>query len=245
MIECITPNWPAPKTVRAYTTTRSGGKSTGTYSSFNLASHVKDNPDHVDENRQLLIEHLKLKEEPRWLTQTHSATVLNADNITNAPTADASFTSSPNVICAVLTGDCLPILLCNTSGSEVAAIHAGWRSQAGDIIKNTLDAMNTPAHELIAWLGPGISQTAYQVGPEFKAQFLEKNPENEVAFKTTDNGIYADLYLLARIELENLSIKSIYSDAFCTYTDTKRFYSARRDGTFTGRMATLIWITEN
>ena len=245
MINTIKPNWPAPENIRAFSTTRIGGKSTDIYSSFNLALHVDDNPKHVLENRQLLARHLDLKQEPRWLSQTHSSIVLDADTITNAPVADASFTKTPGVVSVVLTGDCLPILLCNQNGTEVAAIHAGWRGQAADIIKATLMAMQSPASELIAWLGPAISQKVYQVGPEFKEQFLQKNPENKEAFLTTDTGTYADLYLLARIELENLSVKSIYSDTFCTYTDEQRFYSARRDGIKTGRMATLIWITEN
>lgn len=241
----IQPTWPAPDNIRAYTTTRIGGVSLAPYHEFNLGEHVEDNPLHVSTNRDLLKKRLELSNDPIWIKQTHSTIALEATPENREQEADATFTRQKNIACLVMTADCLPILLCNQQGTEVAAIHAGWRGLAHGVIESTIQALTTPHQEILAWLGPAISLRHFEVGDEVRAAFLKITPKAEDAFTPSPNQRWlADLYLLARIRLQNQGITQIYGGEYCTFSDKEQFYSYRRDGEKTGRMASLIWINE-
>lgn len=244
MIELITPHWAAPPSVRAYTTTRAGGFSTGNYEGLNLGIYSGDDDENVLKNRDLIEKTLNLPEHPRWLTQIHGNKPINALEIQGCIEADASYTQQPGVVCTILTADCLPILLCNQEGTEVAAIHAGWKGLASNIVANTISQMQSKASELMAWIGPAISVECYEIGTEVKQAFTNQNSAYEAGFKMVQNKLHADLNALAHIQLSLLSIKNVYSEKLCTYTDEQRFYSARRNGFHTGRMASLIWLTK-
>jgi len=244
-IEVIHADWPAPDNVHAFTTTRRGGVSHAPYRGLNLATHVGDKPHHVQQNRQRLRQQLKLPAEPLWLSQCHTDRVIqlidDARSDRPAPTADAAFSCEPNRVCAVLTADCLPLLICNREGSRVAAIHAGWKGLYAGIISNTLKQLDCRAEDLLVWLGPAISAQAFEVGADVYTAFCETNPANEDAFCRQDaNHWLCDLYQLARLELRAHGIAAIHGGEYCTCNDAARFYSYRRDGV-TGRMASLIW----
>jgi len=238
--EFIFPDWPAPKNIKAVTTTRIGGHSQVPFDSFNLAAHVDDDPDTITQNRKTLITTLQLPAEPVWLEQVHSAIVI--DTSTQDRKADASVATQTGCVCAVMTADCLPVLFCNQQGTQVAAAHAGWRGLADGILESTVKTMKSPANELMAWLGPAIGPDVFEVGDEVRDAFINYLPQAEQAFRQTRPGHWlADLYLLARQRLAQQGITEIYGGDFCTYTEKKRFYSYRRDGK-TGRMASLIWM---
>lgn len=241
----IKPNWPAPPHVKAYTTLRSGGVSAAPFDTFNLAQHVNDNAANVNKNRAILKNELALANDPIWIQQTHSTIVLPATSENRGKEADASFTDQANQVCVVLTADCLPLLICNREGNKVAAVHAGWRGLAHGIIENTLKALAIPASDLLVWLGPAISQKNYEVGEEVRNFFLTSNPEAESAFTPSPNQRWlADLYALARLRLKKIGITEVYGGDYCTYEDATKFFSYRRDGDKTGRMASLIYISE-
>lgn len=248
----LTPDWPAPANIHAATTLRTGGVSCGVYTSLNPAMHVGDGADLVKQNRQLIKHMLGLPSEPVWLEQIHSNRAIQAVNPPYPPfakggrgdlqQADASYTAEPGIVCAVLTADCLPLLVCSADGSQLAAIHAGWRGLLAGVIGNTLSAMQIPPDPLV-WLGPAIGPDCFEVGAEVRDAFLEKSPAFKTAFKQQSNDKWlADIYQLARIDLTMLGIDKIYGGGFCTVTEHERFYSYRRDKQ-TGRMATLIWRT--
>ena len=246
----IIPNWPAPKNVKALQTNRHGGASLAPYHSLNLGSHVGDNPMHVAHNRQLLSQFVP--SEPVWLNQVHGINVVDAANTDCVPDADASFTTRKNVVCVTMTADCLPILVCDTAGTMVASIHAGWRSLCDGVVEATVAKLAAKPADLMAWLGPAIGPNAFEVGAEVRTQFIAKDEKSELAFKPKDENQkqdkwLADIYLIATQRLNNLGITQIYGGgqenvAWCTFTDEKRFFSFRRDGA-TGRMATLIWLS--
>lgn len=238
----IVPKWPAPENVVAGTTTRRGGVSISAYKSFNLASHVNDNPEHVTQNREHLRTMLNLPTEPFWLEQVHGTDVAHLPEAQQR-IADASCTETPNIICVTLTADCLPVLLCNQQGTEVAAIHAGWKGLAAGVIEATIDRMNSKPHTLMAWLGPAISQKNFEVGPEVLEIFINSHPEHQQAFiPSKTSGFYrCDLYLIARQKLKALGVTEVYGGEHCTYEEEDLFYSFRRDG-ITGRMASLIYL---
>jgi polyphenol oxidase len=239
----LQPNWPAPRNIRACTTGRMGGFSQTPFDQFNLAAHVGDNNEHVQANRARLKDQLALVNEPIWIEQTHSTSVVNATPENRNREADASYSDQPQQICVVLTADCLPILVCDTEGTHVAAIHAGWRGLLNGIIENTLAALPIPANELLVWLGPAISAANYEVGEEVRDAFVNHSPDAQGAFAPSPNQRWlADLYALAKIRLLKQGISHIYGGNLCTYADPLRFYSYRRDGAKTGRMASLIWI---
>lgn len=238
----ILPDWPAPKNIRAALTTRHGGVSQPPYASFNVATHVGDDPAMVHENRTRLRTALALPAEPLWLRQVHGITVVDATQGGVEPEADGAFCTQPEVVCAVLTADCLPVLLCNRQGTKVAALHAGWRGLASGIIEAGVQALNMPGSELIAWLGPAIGPAKFEVGVEVRSTFLQHDPQAASAFRATREGKFlANIYMLARQRLQKLGLAGVYGGEFCTVTDSARFFSYRRDGV-TGRMATLIWI---
>lgn len=249
-LELITPNWPAPDNVHAYSSTRISGESQGVYGGLNLALHVGDTPEIVARNRRQLAETIKLPNEPFWLNQVHQATALNASIKQNkledgvAPDADASFSLQANQVCAVMTADCLPVLICNSQGNKVAAVHAGWRGLADGVIENSVAALNERPGRLFAWLGPAIGPQAFEVGEEVRAAFVDKIPFAESAFVQNRPGHYlADIYQLARLVLNSVGVKAIYGGEHCTFNDVNHFYSYRRDGT-TGRQVSLIWFSE-
>ncbi len=233
------PDWPAPANVRALVTTRSGGVSVAPWDSFNLGDHVGDDPAAVAENRRRLREHLP--GEPVWLKQVHGATCIDAQSAPTTNEADAACTRSAGVVCAVLTADCLPVLLCDTAGSVVAAAHAGWRGLAAGIIESTVRSMHVPGEQFMAWLGPAIGPENFEVGDEVREAFVAHDPLAATAFARRTNGRWlCDIYQLARQRLAALGVCRIASADFCTVRDAERFYSYRRDGV-TGRMASLIW----
>lgn len=241
-IEWIEPAWPAPPNVRAATTLRAGGVSTGRFSTLNLGAHVGDDPAAVVENRRRVRELLRLPSEPLWLNQVHGTTVIEAGDYSAPPTADAAFSRVANRVCAVLTADCLPVLLCDETGTRVAAAHAGWRGLVGGVLAQTVAALEVDPSRLLAWLGPAIEQEAFEVGFEVREQFLARDSAHEEAFVRNARGRWqADLYALARGELRRLGVEAVYGGGFRVHAEAERFFSYRRDGR-TGRMATLIWM---
>jgi polyphenol oxidase len=231
------PEWPAPKNIHAVTTLRTGGVSAGVYTSFNLATHVGDDIDVVMQNRNLLKQRLGLPVEPVWLQQIHSDIVVDAAQTKSLVQADASYSHAANVVCCVMTADCLPVLVCSQNGTSVAAIHAGWRGLAAGIITKTINML--ACEQPLVWLGPAIGAECFEVGIDVFDAFIANSSEFASAFKPHDGRYLADIYQLARIELAALGIHQVYGGGLCTMTD-ERFYSYRRDKD-TGRMATLIW----
>ena len=236
----IKPDWQLPEGVHAAVTLRSGGVSQGLYASLNPASHVNDAADAVLTNRAMIKQMLALPAEPVWLQQVHGVDVVKADQVTDLPEADASFTDQSGVVCAVLTADCLPVLFCGDQGAVIGAAHAGWRGLQAGVIEQTIAAMN--CRDLQVWLGPAIGPAHFEVGDEAREAFVSQNPDASVAFSATQAGKWlADIYQLARIRLANLGVEQVYGGGLCTVSDAQRFYSYRRDGAATGRMASLIW----
>jgi hypothetical protein len=238
---CIVPDWPAPANVRAFSTTRSGGVSQGRYASLNLAQHVDDDQRSVAANRETLRRDLQLPAEPCWLQQCHGTTVVEIP-ATGTSQADASVARQPGQVCAVLTADCLPVLMCDRQGERVAAAHAGWRGLAAGILQATLATMQADPAGILVWLGPAIGPRAFEVGEDVYLAFTRQNAAMEPAFSpSSPQHWYADLYRLAQISLQASGVQHIFGGHWCTWTDRQRFYSYRRDGV-TGRMASLIWL---
>lgn len=242
----ITANWPAPKNIKAFTTTRDGGVSKTPFSSNNLGDHVGDSPVDVKINRNLLTQ--KLPTSPLWLNQTHSNDIYHISNPSKANlvendliNADASYTTLNQVVCCVMTADCLPILVTNKKGNAVAAIHAGWRGVASGIIENSIAAFNDNPEDLIIWLGPAIGPTAFEVGHDVFNHFIALDASFSKSFKPFGNKYLANIYKLAIIKLNKLGITNISGGEYCTYDNDLLFYSYRREGQ-TGRMASVIWI---
>ncbi|WP_150046362.1 MULTISPECIES: peptidoglycan editing factor PgeF [Methylomonas] len=236
----IRPDWPLPSTVQAATTLRDGGVSLGCYASLNPADHVGDNPEHVARNRELIREGLGLPGEPVWLQQVHGVRVVKADQTIGLECADASYTDRAGVVCAVLTADCLPVLFCGDRGEVIAAAHAGWRGLQAGVIGQTLLAMQ--CRDVSVWLGPAIGPAHFEVGDEVRTAFVDSDPVHSAAFRAVAPGKWlADLYGLARQQLRALGVDAVYGGGDCTVADGSRFFSYRRDGTRTGRMASLIW----
>ncbi|MCO7247839.1 MULTISPECIES: peptidoglycan editing factor PgeF [Halomonadaceae] len=239
----LVPDWPAPANVGAFVTTRETGPSQGDFAAFNPATHVGDNADHVDLCRRLLGKELGDERPLLWLNQVHGARVQQAFQA-GAPEADAAIANDRDYACVVLTADCLPVLFCNRAGTQVAVAHAGWRGLATGVLEATVSAMNSEPDDILVWLGPAISNAQFEVGPEVYGAFVAAQPETADAF---DHSPYrlghhmADLYRLARFRLEALGIHHISGGHFCTACES-RFYSYRRDGGRTGRMASVIWI---
>jgi hypothetical protein len=235
----IQPDWPAPARVIAGTTCRTGGVSQGPYASLNLAAHVGDDPAAVATNRA----RLGLPAGPAWLQQVHGTqvAVLEAGVVPGNLEADAAYSCTPGVICAVLTADCLPVLLCDSAGQEMAAVHAGWRGLQAGVIEAAVARFQAPGAQLMAWLGPAIGPHVYEVGDDVRRAFIEHESAAKQAFTVTHPGHWLmDIYQLARQRLLRQGIEQISGGDYCTYSDAQRFYSYRRDG-ITGRMATVIW----
>lgn len=240
-LSVLTPDWPAPARVRALVTTRRGGVGVAPFDDFNLADHVGDEPARVAANRRLLRAHLP--GEPMWLEQVHGAEVVAGEPEGTPPRADAAFSRTTGSVCAVLTADCLPVLLCDRAGSVVAAAHAGWRGLAAGVLENAVRAMSVAPGNLLAWLGPAIGPDAFEVGEEVRETFVRAQPDARSAFVAGGRrGKWmADLYRLARLRLAASGVSAVYGGGLCTYSDVDRFFSYRRDGR-TGRQASLIWL---
>lgn len=235
-------DWPAPSNVRTLITTRRGGVSQGVFAGLNLGAHVGDRPANVAENRRRVQAAVPLP--LAYLEQTHGNRVVAAADSVAAPIhADAAFDRSGQTACAVMTADCLPVLLCDRAGSVVAAAHAGWRGLAGGILQNTVAAMQVPPLEIMAWLGPAIGPDAFEVGRDvWEAFCLPLGHAAEAAFQDIGNGKYlADIYALARLVLQREGIGQIYGGDHCTVLERDTFFSYRRDGQ-TGRMLSAIWL---
>lgn len=244
-VSWLTPDWPAPQGVHAASTTRAGGVSRAPYASLNLGAHVGDDPAAVAVNRVRLRQHLKLPDEPRWIGQVHGAAVVDAVAAPEGCPADGAYSLRPGVVCAVLTADCLPLLLCARDATRVAAVHAGWRGLAVGVIEAAVDALGVPGEDILAWLGPAIGPRAFEVGDEVRQLFLRQDRAAEQAFQPSPAGRWwADIYRLARQRLHGRDVHGVYGGGWCTYRDAGRFFSYRRDGV-TGRMASLIWIEQD
>ena len=239
-IEYLVPQWPAPACVRAVSTTRLGGSSTGNWRGLNLALHVGDDAACVAENRRRLAAQLQLPASPGWLTQVHGTQVCELPS-PGACTADAATSARPGQVCVVMTADCLPVLFSDRDGGRVAAAHAGWRGLAAGVLERSVACFEDPGR-VFAWLGPAIGPEAFEVGEEVRAAFVGTDPAAAAAFQRNRRGRWqADLYTLARRRLQRAGVAEIYGGGLCTHSDAGRFYSFRRDG-ITGRMASLIWI---
>jgi YfiH family protein len=241
----LLPDWPAPPGVQALVTRRAGGVSRGAFASFNLARHVGDDPGTVQANRAQLRRLAGLPAEPLWLEQVHGIDVVEHTGrpTTNPPRADAAVAFAPGRVCAVMTADCLPVVFTDVDGTRIGVAHAGWRGLAGGVLEATVDALRVAPGRLLAWLGPAISQAAFEVGPEVRAEFVARNPEHAAAFMANDAGRFqADLYLLARQVLARCGLRAVHGGGSCTFAESHDFYSFRRDGGSTGRMATIAWL---
>jgi len=236
----IVPDWPVPGRVRALVTTRAGGASTGAYAGWNFGDHVGDDALAVARNRDAL--RGLLPDEPVWLRQVHGTRVVEAVPGSRGAEADGSIARAPGRVCAVLTADCLPVLLANDAGTVVAIAHAGWRGLAAGVIESVVRAMGVAPESLIAYLGPAIGAGAYEVGSDVFETIVTADAGAEGAFAPHGAGKFlADLALLARRRLARLGVARIHGGTLCSYSDAARFYSYRRDGV-TGRIASLVWM---
>lgn len=241
MIDLVTPAWSAPPRVRACCTTRRDGASRPPYDGLNLGLHVGDDAASVARNRARLGAELGLPAEPDWIRQSHGTRVVRLEDETGRD-ADAAITRAPGRVAVVMIADCLPILVANRAGSEVAAIHAGWRGLAAGVIEAALAGLESPRAELLAWIGPGISRAHFEVGDEVRAAFAARLDAAPAFFDRHGPGHWlCDLGGLAAHVLGREGVGEISRDPHCTYRDRERFFSYRRDGA-TGRMAALIWL---
>lgn len=233
----IVPTWPAPNSIKSFITTKQAGEW------FALSD--------TQASKQLTTL-LNLPAPPFWLKQTHSAQVLELDEkmLLFKPEADAVFTQCVHKICMVLTADCLPIFLCNYSGTKIAAIHAGWRGLSKGIIENTValfykNGLSKGQEQLLAYLGPAIGPQYFEVGKDVYEAFIKENKELDQAFKSLSAEKWlCNIYLLAILKLTALGVKQIFGGDYCTYSNRHLFYSYRRDKGQTGRMASVIWINK-
>ncbi len=228
-----------PKGVKTLSTTRhlAGGASQSNYANFNLATHVGDNPEHVAHNRALLLKHFSLPSTPKYLEQTHSNICLNTQSDTCV--GDAIISSTPGQICLVMTADCLPVFISNQTGTQVGIAHAGWKGLVGGVLESLVSGFGDD--DLVVHLGPAISQQHFEVGEEVFEQYLEKEPALSKAFVSKGEKYYLDIYQAARITLNALGVSQISGGDQCTYIQADKYFSYRRDGANSGRMAHLIW----
>ena len=234
-----------PSNVKLLSTQRftEGGKSTNNFENFNLALHVNDDPDRVLENRKILKNLYNLPSKPQWIKQVHSSKCVDAASIVSIIEADASFTSQAGVVCAIMTADCLPVFVSKKDGSMVGIAHAGWRGLISGVIENLIKSFNSDGDNLLVHLGPAISKRYFEVGEEVRNLYLAKNSNFERSFTKINNKNYLDLYDAAKVILEGFKINSISGGDRCTFQESSDFFSYRRDGVDSGRMAHLIWKT--
>ena len=231
-------DWGADAKTRALFTTRRGGVGVAPFDSLNLSTRAGDSEEAVLENRRRV--ESRLPSPPKWLRQVHGARVICADDAVSDSEGDGAFTFSRGVVCAVLVADCLPVFLC-AKGEAVAVAHAGWRGLAGGILERAFAALRSRSDsEIVARIGPGISARRYPVGEEVRAALSRGKGDDDFFSRTRDGKFLADLKGLARARLLDLGASRAVADSDCTFSDSARYFSARRDGT-TGRMAGLIW----
>lgn len=241
----IGPYWGRTGPVRVLTTTRVGGVDGGSRPGFDLGHDEDGETPASPDNRRRLRTAFDLPAEPCWLRQEHGMRVIEVDNDPAAapPVADGAWTASPGVVCAVLTADCLPIVLADPDGAAVGVLHAGWRGLAAGVIEAMISAIPVEPPGLRAWLGPAIGPHAFEVGPEVRDAFLAHDPAAATAFVPgRGDRWWADLYTLARQRLRNAGVTDINGGEYCTFSEPERFFSWRREGARTGRMATLVWL---
>lgn len=243
----LTPAWDVAPNVHALSTLRGGGLSVKPYASFNLAQHVGDDPEHVRANRALLRAAAKLPSEPLWLDQVHGSHVVEHSGLFTAdgvpPRADAAVAFEPGRVCVVMTADCLPVVFADRAGTRIGVAHAGWRGLVGGVLEATVAALQAEPDQLVAWLGPAIGPDAFEVGPEVREAFIARAGANADAFVRNATGRFqADLYRLARHALARVGVHRVSGGGHCTQREAAAFFSFRRDGGRTGRMATLAWL---
>ena len=236
--------FPFPDNVKLLSTPRflDGGKSKHNFGNFNLALHVNDEKNIVLANRDLLSIKYDLPSAPVWINQVHSNISVNADSISSVIEADASYSKKIGTVCAVLTADCLPIFVSNKQGTVVGIAHAGWRGLVDGIIESLIESFDSNSEDLIVHLGPAISQLSFEVGKEVRSEYLSKNEDFISCFNCLNYKYYLDLYDAARVVLKSFGVESISGGNRCTYNEPDQFFSYRRDGHTSGRMAHLIWI---
>ena len=241
--DVIQPEWKAPAHVKVVSTTRSGGVSHAPYDSMNLGLHVGDDAQAVQENRRRLVERHGMPGQPVWLRQVHGVSMLAADDPVDDPCADGAWTGKHGNPVVVVTADCLPVVLTDSEGTRVAAVHAGWRGLSAGVLEQAVGVF-TKGEPLHAWLGPAIGPAAFEVGEDVRAAFVQRRADFATAFvERNDAGKYlADLYALARTELSSLASVEISGGTRCTYTEVDLFHSHRRDGAASGRMGTFAWL---
>jgi YfiH family protein len=245
----LTPDWEVPAHVHAVSTLRAGGGvSTVAYASLNLAQHVGDDPALVRANRAWLRETASLPAEPLWLEQVHGIEVVvnTGSPVVDAvpPRADAAVAFEPGRVCVVMTADCLPVVFADRAGTRIGVAHAGWRGLVGGVLEATVDALRAPPAELVAWLGPAIGPDSFEVGAEVRDAFIARDAANAGSFTVNAAGRHqADLYALARQSLARAGVRTVTGGGRCTQRESAQFFSFRRDGGRTGRMATLAWLT--
>jgi len=233
-----------PNNVKLLSTPRllEGGSSKGNFENFNLALHVNDNQGAVLANRELLLTHYNLPSKPVWINQIHSNLSVDADLLSSIVDADASYSKKPGTVCGVLTADCLPIFVSNKNGTIVGVAHAGWRGLVDGIIESLIESFDCNGKDLLVHLGPAISQLSFEVGSEVKSQYLSTNKNFENCFTNLNNKYYLDLYDAARVVLKSFGVTSISGGDRCTFKESDQYFSYRRDGKCSGRMAHLIWM---
>ena len=238
--------WPAPKTVMSAVTLRYGGISSFPFGSNNLAAHVGDDPSSVASNRRNLLAQIGGFKSPLWLDQVHGTTIVDADESQDGIMADGSYSRKQNRVCLVLTADCVPILLCNRRGDQVAAVHAGWRGLSKGIISRAVSLFGDPS-DVLVYLGPSIGVDAYEVNEDVRRSFLNSADGSNYAdrlsqvFKPTKDRFMLDVCELAKIQLSHFGVHQVYGGNCCTFSDQKSFFSVRRDK-MTGRNASMIWL---
>ena len=236
----LVPDWPVPSNVRAFVTTRAGGVSEGEYASMNLGLASGDAAERVQRNRQIV--RAALPSDPVFMRQVHGTDVAMLDSVAGAAvTADAAVCGDPGRVAAVLTADCMPLLLADRAGARVAAVHAGWRGMAAGVVERAVEALGVPPAEVVAWMGPTIGPDAFEVGPEVREAFVAANPQAEASFRAHKPGKFmADLYGLARLRLASRGVTQAFGGGFCTFHEPGRFFSYRRTPK-SGRMGAFIW----
>ena len=240
----ILPDWPAPTCVKAFVSTRKAGFSQGAYRAFNLSLATGDDPEFVTRNRETLVKNWGWSTDSLcWLKQVHGTRIINASVEHHESEADGIFSTTSGWPCMVTTADCLPVLLCNLEGSFVAAIHAGWKGLAAGVLSSALNCYSGDQSQLLVWFGPAISKQHFEVGPEVYATFVALGRNRADCFQAGQGDRwYADLVALAKLALIEEGVKHFFGGKLCTYEMKDRFYSYRRDGQKSGRMASAIWI---
>ncbi len=242
MDDYLLPDWNAPSSVKAFVTTRKASPVGPSMAQCHEPGYDGLRRQWLSEWGADLANQWDWPVQPCWAVQVHGTAVIPADSPYGCE-ADAVWASQPNLPCGVMTADCLPVLFCNRAGTRVAAAHAGWRGLAGGVLENTFKTMNEPGEEMLAWLGPAISQLCFEVGPEVRQVFVDHHSMAEEAFIAGEGDRwFADLYMLARQRLQALGIMAITGGDHCTVTESDQFHSYRRDGSASGRLFSAIWI---